>query len=304
LLERGHEVVCVDNLSTSERSNIASLLQLDGFAFWEQDVTEPFASNRKVDWIFHLASPASPPDYLSLPLETLSVNSSGTWNLLRLAEAHGSRFLYASTSEVYGDPEVHPQPETYWGNVNPNGVRSCYDEGKRFGEAVTFAFARRNQLDTRIVRIFNTYGPNSRADDGRMVPNFVCQALRGEPLTIYGTGEQTRSLAYVMDTAEAILAVMDPPGLSGEVFNVGNPEERTVNEVAAEIARICGSEFRTERRDLPTDDPTRRCPDISKLQNRLGWQPRTPLSAGLQKTADWFRLHLKASPRAATSLVS
>lgn len=299
LLERGHEVICVDNLSTAPRSNLASLLNVTGFVFWEKDVTESFASNRKLDWIFHLASPASPPDYLALPLETLSVNSVGTWSLLRLADAHGARFLYASTSEVYGDPEVHPQPETYWGNVNPNGIRSCYDEGKRFGEAATVAFARRNELDARIVRIFNTYGPNSRPDDGRMIPNFICQALRGDPLTIYGDGTQTRSLAYVTDTARGIISVMEAPGLGGEVFNIGNPEELSVAECAAEVARACGTGLCVEYRALPADDPTRRCPDISKIRSRLGWEPVVSLPDGLQRSVSWFRGTLEVPPERA-----
>jgi nucleoside-diphosphate-sugar epimerase len=289
LLDAGHDVICVDNLSTSLRSNLAALFPHREFSFWEKDVTEPFASNHKIDWIFHLASPASPPDYLTRPLETLSVNSVGTLNLLRLADSHGARFLYASTSEVYGDPEVHPQPETYWGHVNPNGARSCYDEGKRFGEALTFAFGRRNSLDTRIVRIFNTYGPNSRPDDGRMVPNFICQALRGEPLTIYGDGTQTRSLAYVTDTARGILAVMEADGIAGEAFNIGNPEERTVEQFAAEVARACGVDDRVEYRTLPADDPSRRCPDISKIRSKLGWEPLTSFDEGLERTVAWFR---------------
>jgi nucleoside-diphosphate-sugar epimerase len=304
LLDAGHEVICVDNLSTSPRSNLSPLLSHEGFAFWEKDVTEPFASNHKIDWIFHLASPASPPDYLNRPLETLSVNSTGTLNLLRLADAHGARFLFASTSEVYGDPEVHPQPETYWGNVNPNGPRSCYDEGKRFGEAVTFAFARRNDLDTRIVRIFNTYGPNSRPSDGRMVPNFICQALRGEPLTVYGDGSQTRSLAYVTDTARGIMRVMEESGLEGEAFNVGNPEERTVAEVAAKIARVCGVDLEIEYETLPVDDPTRRCPDISKITGRLGWEPLTSLDEGLERTVSWFRSTLAHAAGGNARLVS
>jgi nucleoside-diphosphate-sugar epimerase len=232
-------------------------------------------------------------DYLRLPLETMRVNSEGTRRLLEVARTAGSRFLFASTSEIYGDPLEHPQREIYWGNVNPNGPRSCYDESKRFAEALTAQYGRSFGLDVRIVRIFNTYGPHSRLDDGRVVPNFVGQALLGKPITIYGDGSQTRSFCYVSDLVAGIMATMFAPDQAGEVFNLGNPEERTILEFAETVARICGQSMTDfERRPLPIDDPTRRRPDISKARQLLGWEPQVDIEAGLRQTIEWFRVHL------------
>ncbi|HLJ66892.1 MAG TPA: UDP-glucuronic acid decarboxylase family protein [Chloroflexota bacterium] len=287
LLERGYSVTCVDNLSTGARRNIASLLDQPGFSFLDHDVVQPL--DRPADVIFHLASPASVPDYLARPLATLHANSSGTLNMLELARRYRARFLFTSTSEIYGDPMVHPQPEIYWGNVNPNGPRSCYDEGKRFGEALTFAYHREYDLDVRLVRIFNTYGPHSRPDDGRIVPNFVTQALAGRPITIYGDGSQTRSYCYVSDMVDGLMGAIFQPGTAGEVFNLGNPDEYTVEEFARRIAALVGSDAGFTHMPLPVDDPTRRCPDITRARDVLGWQPKVDLVTGIQRTIEWFR---------------
>ncbi|MGH2387615.1 MAG: NAD-dependent epimerase/dehydratase family protein, partial [Chloroflexota bacterium] len=247
LIERGCFVVCVDNLCTGSLENIALLRTEERFRFLYQDVLELDRSclaagglDHAFQYVFHLASPASVVDYLRLPLETLLVNSQGTKRLLELARAWGARFVYTSTSEIYGDPLVHPQPEEYWGNVNPNGPRSCYDEGKRFGEALTAQYARSFDLDARIVRIFNTYGPHSRIDDGRVVPNFIGQALREQPISIYGSGRQTRSFCYVSDLVAGLIAAMLTDGQQGEIFNLGNPEEHTILEFAQIVSRLCG----------------------------------------------------------------
>ena len=285
-------MVCVDNLITGERDNIADLLRDTRFTFVEHDVTLPLPGALAVDAIYHLASPASPPEYVTIPLETLAVNSEGTWNLLRLAEGCQARFLFASTSEVYGDPDQHPQSEEYWGRVNPNGVRSCYDESKRFGEALCATYVRARGVDARIVRIFNTYGPNSRPHDGRMVPNFVSQALRNQPLTLYGDGSQTRSLCYVSDTVAGMELTLMSALSPGEVLNIGNPEEHTVLEFAREIADACGVPLKTEWLAMPEDDPTRRCPDISKAKRLIGWEPVVSLGEGLSRTVAWFRERL------------
>lgn len=288
LLADGHEVICVDNLSTGRAVNIAGLEDLPAFQFVEHDIVEPFEA--EADAIFHLASPASPPGYLRRPVETMRVNSEGTLHLLQLARAQGARFLLASTSEAYGDPEQHPQRESYWGNVNPLGVRACYDEGKRFAEALTMTHVREFGLDGRIVRIFNTYGPRSDPDDGRLVPNFITQALRGEPLTLFGGGEQTRSLCYVSDLVEGLLRVMFTDGLRGEVINLGNPEEHTVREYAERIRDLCASHSEIVNVEAALgDDPQRRRPDITKATSVLGWQPRVSLAEGLQATIDYFR---------------
>ncbi len=288
LLDAGLEVVCVDNLLTGVRRNIAGLLDRPGFTFIEADVTNPF-DVPPVDYVYHLASPASVPLYTHFALETLRVNSQGTWLLLDLARRHGARFLFASTSEIYGDPLVHPQVETYWGNVSSVGPRSCYDESKRFGEAVVMQHVRTFGLDARIVRIFNTYGPHSRPDDGRVVPNFITAALRGEPLIIYGDGKQTRSFCYVTDLVAGLRAALETEGTAGEIFNLGNPVEYTITEFATIIARLCGSTAGVAYRELPTDDPTRRRPDITRARTRLGWTPVVDLEEGVQATADWFR---------------
>lgn len=300
-------MVCVDNLSTGSRENIKALLDHPRFQFLPLDVVAIDAATLashgltgRCEYLFHLASPASVVDYLRLPVETLLVNSQGTHRLLELARAWGARFLYTSTSEIYGDPLVHPQREDYWGNVNPNGIRSCYDEGKRYGESLTAEYGRSRGIDTRIVRIFNTYGPHSRIDDGRVVPNFIGQALRGEPISIYGSGRQTRSFCYVSDLVAGLIAAMFTPGVAGEVFNLGNPEEHTIIEFAEIVSRVCGGAGpRLIWNDLPPDDPTRRQPDITKATSLLGWQPTVALEEGLRVTIAWFQPRiLRASPHA------
>lgn len=297
LLDRDIRVVCLDNLSTGSVRNLATVDRDPRFSFEHVDVSDGPAvqavlgrSADRPSYFFHLASPASVVDYLRFPIETLRANSLGTWNLLDAATHCGARFLLASTSEIYGDPLVHPQQESYWGNVNPNGVRSCYDESKRFGEALTAQYVRSHGVDGRIVRIFNTYGPHSRIDDGRVVPNFISQALRGQPLTIYGDGMQTRSFCYVSDLVAGILAVIQAPDARGEVFNLGNPREQTVREFAEVVARLCGqAQPQYVQQILPQDDPTRRQPDIGKARSVLGWEPRVELETGLANTIQWFR---------------
>jgi nucleoside-diphosphate-sugar epimerase len=289
LLNRGYAVTCVDDFATGSPRNIDSLEVQSGFTFRRHDVTQPLNDLATVHLVFHLASPASVPDYLSKPLETLSVNSLGTWQLLELARRHQASFLFTSTSEIYGDPLVHPQPESYWGNVNPNGPRACYDESKRFGEALTMEYRRTYGTDVRVVRIFNTYGPHSRPNDGRIVPNFITQALKREPITIYGDGTQTRSFCYVSDMVAGILAAMMTPGTAGEVFNLGNPDEYTVLRFAEIIAAQLGSDAGFSHGPLPVNDPIRRCPDITKARAVLGWEPAVDLATGIDRTADWFR---------------
>ena len=286
LLARGDEVVCVDDFSTGRKANVAHLVDHDGFTLVEADITSEIPVDGDISGVFNLASPASPPDYLALPLETLAVGSDGTRNGLELAARHGARFLMASTSEVYGDPDVHPQSETYWGNVNPIGPRSVYDEAKRFSEALTMAHHRALGTDVAIVRIFNTYGPRLRPDDGRVVSNFLLQAMRGEPLTVYGDGSQTRSLCYVADEVRGLLALFDS-GLTGPV-NIGNPDEYTVIQLALTIIELLGSSSAIEHRPLPTDDPTRRRPDIAVAREELGWEPTTSLVDGLALTAAYL----------------
>jgi nucleoside-diphosphate-sugar epimerase len=293
LLADGHEVVCLDNVSTGDARNVAHLRDRAGFDFRQVDITEPLPDVGKVDAVFHLASPASPPGYLRRPVQTMLVNSVGSNHLLELALANHARYLVASTSEAYGDPLEHPQKETYWGNVNPNGERACYDEGKRFSEALTFVYWRAHGLDARIIRIFNTYGPHSDPDDGRIVPAFISQALRGEPITVHDSGEQTRSICYVSDLVDGIVRAMFSDKTTGEVFNLGNPEEHTVREFAEVINRLCGgrSEIVVGLEGRP-DDPRRRCPDITKAQTVLGWSPKVGLEEGLEKTIAWFRERL------------
>ena len=291
LLQDGHAVVCVDNLITGHRENVAHLLAEPQFEFVEHDVTQPL--DLPVDLVFHLASPASPPGYLQFPVRTALANSLGTYNLLELARRHGARFLLASTSEAYGDPLEHPQREDYWGNVNPIGMRSCYDESKRFAESLTVTYVRHYDLDARIVRIFNTYGPHSDPNDGRVIPNFITQALRGEPITVYDRGEQTRSLCYVTDLVEGIIRAMFFDGTKGEVFNLGMPDERSVLEFAQIIKRLVRSDSPIEfRPPISEDDPAKRCPDISKARQRLNWEPKVGLDEGLRLTIEWFRKKL------------
>lgn len=291
LLAEGHEVTCADNFLTGSRRNVASLLSHPRFTLIEQDVIEPFEFQAEA--IFHLASPASPVGYMQHPFETILVNTLGTYRLLQAAQRQGARFLLASTSEAYGDPLVHPQHEGYWGNVNPNGPRACYDESKRLAETITTEFLRQYRVDTRIVRLFNTYGPHSQWADGRMVPNFIVQALANEPLTIYGDGQQTRSLCYVTDLVEGLMRAMFLPNTTGEIFNLGNPEEHTVAEYARMIIELCGSHSTLVYLQAREDDPVRRQPDISKARRMLGWEPVISLREGLKRTIDWFRAELR-----------
>lgn len=295
LLQRGYSVTCVDNLVSGSLRNIQHLRGEPSFRFLDHDVTEPLPIDR-ADQIYHLASPASVVDYLNHPIETLRANSVGTLAMIDLARRTGARFLFTSTSEAYGDPHVHPQVETYWGNVNPVGIRACYDESKRFGEAATMQYRRSYGIDARVVRIFNTYGPHSRLDDGRIVPNFIAQALRGEPITVYGDGAQTRSFCYVSDLVRGLIAAMDSDEAAGEVINLGNPEEHTVLEFAQIIAQQVGSTAGIVHRPLPVDDPSRRQPDISKARALLRWEPEVELRDGLHRTIAWFREILDLSP--------
>jgi dTDP-glucose 4,6-dehydratase len=286
LLDRGHAVVGIDNLLTGDMANIAHLGGRD-FTFIKQDVTNYINIDGPVDAVLHWASPASPIDYLELPIPTLKVGALGTHNALGLAKAKGSRFVLASTSEVYGDPLEHPQKETYWGNVNPIGPRGVYDEAKRFAEAMTVAYRRYHGVDTKIVRIFNTYGPRMRVKDGRAVPAFMSQAIRGEDVTIFGSGEQTRSFCYVSDLVDGIIRLMESS--ENDPINIGNPHEMTIEQIAREIIEISGSKSRIVYRPLPEDDPKVRRPDITRARTLLGWEPKVPLRDGLLKTLDYFR---------------
>ena len=296
LLAVGHSVVAIDNLVTGTVENIEHLYDHEQFTFVRHDVTNHIWVPGEVDAILHMASPASPIDYLELPIQTLKVGSLGTHNALGLAREKGARFLLASTSEVYGDPEVHPQTEEYWGHVNPVGPRGVYDEAKRFAEAITMAYHREHQIEVRIVRIFNTYGPRMRPNDGRVVSTFLQQALSGEPLTVFGTGQQTRSFCYVDDLIDGILALLWSD-VTGPV-NIGNPGERTMLELAREIAAVTGVEVQLEHRDLPPDDPGRRRPDITRATELLGWAPQVDLADGLARTAEWMRGKLESSDSA------
>jgi dTDP-glucose 4,6-dehydratase len=287
LIETGAEVVGVDNLSTGQLSNLAGIATNPLFRFVTRDVTEPVVLTRPIDFVFHLASPAAPRDYLRLPLETLAAGSHGTLHALQLAQSSQARFLMASTSEVYGDPLEHPQHESHWGNVNPIGPRSVYDEAKRYAEALTAAWQRAGRVSTVIARIFNTYGPRMRPGDGRMVPAFIAQAMSGIPLSVAGDGSQTRSLSYVDDTVAGLMAAASSPHAGP--FNIGNPFETTVLEVAETIRHLCGSISPIEFIDLPVDDLKRRRPDIAAARSLLSWEPRTTLIEGLAQTVDWTR---------------
>lgn len=301
LLAQGWSVTCLDNFASGARANVAHLFEHPRFTFVERDLTtSPLEDSLAADRYYHLASPASPNpftrrSYMAQPLETALVNSTGTRHVLELALRHGGRVLFASTSKVYGDPLVHPQREEYWGNVSPTGPRSCYDEAKRFGEALCMIYVRRYGVDVRIARIFNTYGPRMDPEDGRMLPNFIGQALRGQPLTIYGDGSYTRSLCYVDDLVAGLQAIMESarPDAPGRVYNLGNPDEHTVREYAELVLRLV-PESRSTIAYLPPmpDDPTRRRPDISRASDELGWQPRVPLREGLEQTIAWFRAAL------------
>lgn len=288
LLRRGHEVVAVDNFVTGRRPNVEHLLGEPAFELVEHDVTEPFEVEGDVDGVLHFASPASPVDYLELPIETLRVGSMGTQNALELAAAKGARLVLASTSEVYGDPLVHPQPESYWGNVNPVGPRGVYDEAKRYAEALTLAYRGARGVDAGIVRIFNTFGPRMRPNDGRAIPNFVRQALAGEPVTVSGDGSQTRSICYVDDLVDGILRMLLTTHDPGPV-NIGNPYEISMRELAQWIIELTGSSSSVHHIERPTDDPTVRRPDTTKAQALLGWHPQVPVEQGLERTIAWFR---------------
>ena len=294
LLRRGHEAVCIDSLVTGRRANVAALEARPGFAFVRSDVTQ--APAMRADLVLHLASPASPVHYQQYPIETMLANSAGTHRLLEVARMTGARFVFASTSEVYGDPLEHPQRETYWGNVNPTGPRACYDESKRFGEALTVEFRRKHGVSASIVRIFNTYGPRMNIDDGRVVPAFVAAALRGEELPVFGDGLQTRSFCYVSDLVDALLHVALDGAADGEVFNIGNPHEVTMLQLAKTIARLAGASARVAHLPPATDDPSRRRPDISKMTTRYGWEPRVGLEDGLERTIAYFREATHAAP--------
>ncbi|WP_161890251.1 UDP-glucuronic acid decarboxylase family protein [Pontibacter russatus] len=297
-IKEGYNVVAMDNLITGSLDNIEHLFKLPNFEFYHHDVSKFVHVPGKLDYILHFASPASPIDYLKIPIQTLKVGSLGTHNLLGLAKAKGARMLIASTSEVYGDPLVHPQREDYWGNVNPVGPRGCYDEAKRFQEAITMAYHMHHSLETRIVRIFNTYGPRMRLDDGRVLPAFLSQALRGEPLSIFGDGSQTRSFCYVDDLVEGIYRLL----LSDYHLpvNVGNPSEITIKEFAEEICKLTGVELKVEYQPLPKDDPQKRQPDITKAREILGWEPQVDRAEGLKRTLEYFRdkIELPASQEA------
>jgi dTDP-glucose 4,6-dehydratase len=294
LVARGDDVIAMDNLLTGTVANISHLLGRDDgrFQFLKHDVTQYIHVDGELDAILHFASPASPIDYLELPIQTLKVGSLGTLFALGLAKAKGARFLLASTSEVYGDPLVHPQPESYWGNVNPIGPRGVYDEAKRFGEALTMAYHRTHEVDTRIVRIFNTYGPRMRISDGRVVPAFVSQALRGEPLTVFGDGTQTRSFCFVEDEVRGILALLDSD--ETDPVNIGNPREMTMNEFAETVKEVTNSSSPIEYLALPEDDPKVRQPDISRAKELLGWEPRVTVQEGLSRTAADIAARLEA----------
>ena len=286
LMDEGLEVVCMDNLITGSLDNIEGYFGRDGFTFVHHDVTNFIHVPGKLDYILHFASPASPIDYLKLPIQTLKVGSLGTHKAIGLAKSKGARFLLASTSETYGDPLVHPQPEDYWGNVNPVGPRGVYDEAKRFAEAITMAYHRHHGVDTRIVRIFNTYGPRMRAGDGRVVPAFICQALAGKPLTAFGDGMQTRSFCFVADLIEGIWRLLNSDYV--DPMNIGNPAEMTVLEFAKEIIRITGSSSEIVFEPLPEDDPKVRQPDIALARRVLGWEPQVLLADGLKETIEFF----------------
>jgi dTDP-glucose 4,6-dehydratase len=296
LIEKGWEVLCMDNLVTGSDTNVSHLLSHPRFRFVRQDVTRYIEVPGPVDAVLHFASPASPPDYLKLPIQTLKVGALGTHNALGLALAKKAKFMLASTSECYGDPEVSPQPETYWGRVNPIGPRGVYDEAKRFAEALTMAYHRFHGLDTRIVRIFNTYGPRMRLNDGRALPNFLYQALSGEPITVYGDGKQTRSFCYVSDLLDGIYRLLESEEY--EPVNIGNPHEITILEFAERVRSLVGATAPIVFRPLPQDDPKQRCPDITKARRILHWEPKVSLEEGLKLTYEYFRQKVAHAERA------
>ncbi len=294
LIKKQFEVYCLDNLITGSQKNIDHLLSNPKFHFLKQDVSLPLPEKLlkeigQIKYLYHLASPASPPQYQKYSIETLLVNSQGTYLMLELAQKHSAYFLLTSTSEVYGDPLEHPQKETYFGHVNPVGIRACYDEAKRFAEAITMEYVRKFQLHARIARIFNTYGPKMQKNDGRVISNFINQALSGKPLTVYGDGAQTRSFCYVDDMVRGLVALMEKENLDGEIINLGMPEEHTIKEIADYILKACQSSSTIEYLPKTEDDPSRRKPDITKAQKMLGWQPIVSLKSGIQKTISYFK---------------
>jgi len=291
LVSQGAKVVCLDNLSSGLKENIEHLLQNDNFQFMERDITEPLYIKDRVDLVLHLASRASPFEFETFPLEILRANTIGTLNALELARKHKSAFLFASTSETYGNPAVVPTPESYYGYVNSIGIRGCYDESKRCGEAYVMAYRKQYGMDVRIARIFNTYGPRIRPDGiyGRAIPRFISQALNGEPITVFGRGEQTRSFCYVTDQVVGLLRLASSQKASGEVINIGNDKETTIIELAEIVKKLTGSVSEIEFHPLPQDDPAKRCPDLTKAKRILGWQPKVSLEEGLKKTIEWMR---------------
>ena len=299
-LREGHEVIGVDNFITGSRKNVEFLSGFEGFRLIERDVSQPFFVSEEIDGVLHFASPASPVDYLELPIQTLKVGSLGTHHALGLAMAKGARFLLASTSEVYGDPQVHPQEETYWGHVNPIGPRGVYDEAKRFAEAMTMAYHRHHGVETRIVRIFNTYGPRMRPGDGRVVSNFIMQALRGDPITIYGDGSQTRSFCYVTDEVDGIFRLFHSD--RAEPVNIGNPNEFTIRELAEAVLEETGSPSVIESLPLPEDDPKVRQPDITIARHLLEWEPKVQLREGIRETLPFFRDELQRNDARARTI--
>jgi len=289
LIKKDYQVICVDNLITGSENNIKHLKENKNFRFLKLDVIKDEIKEKDIDYIFHLASPASPIDYQKYPGETALVNSVGTINILNLARKSGARILIASTSEVYGDPKEHPQKETYWGNVNPFGPRSCYDESKRFAETMTYIYIHQYGVDARIVRIFNTYGPRMKKDDGRVISNFINQAIEGRPLTVYGKGDRTRSFCYVSDMVGGIVEAMFAEGLTGEIINLGKPEEYKILDLAKKIKKLAGSKSKIVFKPPLPDDPEQRRPDISKAKKLLKWQPKVSVNEGLRKTIEYYR---------------
>ncbi|MCX8092679.1 MAG: SDR family oxidoreductase [Candidatus Goldbacteria bacterium] len=289
LISKGYRVICIDNLRTGKLSNLQLILKNNNFKFIKHDVIKPLELKEKIDYIFHLASYASPPYYQKYSIETLLTNANGTYNILEIARKYKARFLLASTSEVYGDPKIHPQKEDYWGNVNPVGKRSCYDEAKRFAEALTMEYNRKYGLDVRIIRIFNTYGPRLQKDDGRVISNFIYQALNNLPITVYGKGSQTRSFCYISDMVEGLIKAMFMKEAKNQIINLGNPDEFTIKQAAIIIKNMIGSKSKIIYRPLPEDDPVRRKPDITKAKKILNWVPKVKLKEGLEKTIEWFK---------------
>ena len=289
LLLRGYKVFALDNLLTGNEDNLREANKQKDFTFIKYDVINELPVLGPINYIYHLASPASVPDYQKYPEETALVNTVGTRALLKVAKAHGAKFLFTSTSEVYGDPKEHPQKETYWGNVNPNGIRACYDESKRFGEMMTMLYVRKFGVDARIARIFNTYGPKMRPDDGRVISNFVNQALKNEPISVYGDGKQTRSFCFVSDMVTGLISLMEHEQTKGEVVNLGNPEEYTMIDLATKVKTMTGSLSEIVHKDLPADDPMQRKPDISKARKLLGWEPKVSVDSGLKLTVAYYK---------------